>query len=153
MQITFTLNHKPKTVIVSSDESLLETLRNHHIVSVKQGCNDSSCGVCTVLVDGNPVLSCSVYTARLEGKAIVTVEGMQDEVRHFYSFYGDEGADQCGFCNPGVALTAIAFKKQYPNPTDEMIRDYFVGNLCRCSGYQSQFKAIKRYVGDTNANH
>ncbi|MFW5842254.1 MAG: (2Fe-2S)-binding protein [Bacillota bacterium] len=152
MEISFTLNHKPKTVIVSSNESLLETLRKHHILSVKQGCNDSSCGVCTVLVNGNPVLSCSVLTARLEGKDIITVEGMQEEVRYFYSFYGDEGADQCGFCNPGVALTAIAFKQRHHNPSDDEIRDYFVGNLCRCSGYQSQFKAIKRYVGDTDAN-
>jgi carbon-monoxide dehydrogenase small subunit len=153
MQVTFTLNHKPKTVTVSNNESLLETLRANHIMSVKQGCNDSSCGVCTVLVDGNPILSCSVLTSRLEGKDIITVEGVQEEVRHFYSFYGDEGADQCGFCNPGVALTAIAFKKLHPNPTDAIIRDYFVGNLCRCSGYQSQFKAIKRYVGDINGNH
>lgn len=146
MKIKINLNGRDREFEVSPNEYLLETLRNNHITSVKNGCNDSSCGVCTVLMDGKPVLSCSVLSIRADGHIITTVEGLQKEVEEISVLFGDEGADQCGFCNTGMALTVYALKNELKNPTDDEIKDYMVGNLCRCTGYQAQFKAIKSYL-------
>ena len=148
MQVKLILNNKAKTFDVSPDEYLLDTLRNHHLTSVKKGCNQSTCGVCTVLLDGKPILSCSILTVLLSGRHITTVEGIQKEVDRISNYFGEEGADQCGFCNSGLALTIYAMKKELKNPTDEEIKKYVVGNLCRCSGYQAQFLAIKKYLED-----
>lgn len=149
MKVEFFLNGRKRQFDVSPEEYLLETLRKNHITSVKNGCNESTCGVCSVLLDGKPVLSCTVLTIRIEDQHVTTVEGLQDEVSHISDYFGDEGADQCGFCNSGLALTIIALKKEYKNPTDDDIKNYIVGNLCRCSGYQAQLKAIKRYLEDS----
>ncbi|MDO9628268.1 MAG: 2Fe-2S iron-sulfur cluster-binding protein [Acholeplasmataceae bacterium] len=149
MKVKLFLNNKAKTFEVAPDEYLLDTLRNHHITSVKKGCNQSTCGVCTVLLDGKPILSCSILTVLLAERHITTVEGIQKEVDMISTYFGDEGADQCGFCNTGLALTIYAMKKELKNPSDEEIKKYVVGNLCRCSGYQAQFLAIKKYLGDT----
>lgn len=146
MKIKINLNGRDREFEVSPNEYLLETLRNNHITSVKNGCNDSSCGICTVLMDGKPVLSCSVLSLRADGHIITTVEGLQKEVEEISVLFGDEGADQCGFCNTGMALTVYALKNELKNPTDDEIKDYMVGNLCRCTGYQAQFKAIKSYL-------
>lgn len=146
MQVKFLLNGKPFIAEVAPDEFLLATLRAHHVTSVKNGCNESSCGACTVLLDGKPVLSCSLLTVRVEGHAVTTVEGIPEEVSKLSDLFSDEGADQCGFCNTGLALAVYALKHELKNPSDEEIKRYLVGNLCRCSGYQSQFKAIRRYV-------
>ena len=146
MKVKFNLNNRIREFEVSPHEYLLETLRKNHITSVKNGCNESTCGVCTVLLDGKPVLSCTVLSARADGQDITTVDGLQKEVEHISEFFGHEGADQCGFCNTGMALTIYALKKEIKNPTDDQIKDYIVGNLCRCSGYQAQFKAIKSYL-------
>jgi len=148
MTVNFTLNGRVVSVSTAPGEFLLDTLRNHHVTSVKKGCDESSCGVCTVLLDGKPVLSCSLLTARVAGHHITTVEGVQKEVDAISNYFGDEGADQCGFCNTGLALTIHALKHEIPNPSDEDIKHYIVGNLCRCSGYQAQFLAIKRYLED-----
>jgi len=146
MKVKFNLNGRDREFEVSPNEYLLETLRNNHITSVKNGCNESTCGVCTVLLDGKPVLSCSVLSLKADGHQITTVDGLQKEVEHISEFFGEEGADQCGFCNTGLALTIYALKKEIKNPTDDQIKDYIVGNLCRCSGYHAQFKAIKSYL-------
>lgn len=146
MKIKINLNGRDREFEVSPNEYLLETLRNNHSTSVKNGCNDSSCGICTVLMDGKPVLSCSVLSLRADGHIITTVEGLQKEVEEISVLFGDEGADQCGFCNTGMALTVYALKNELKNPTDDEIKDYMVGNLCRCTGYQAQFKAIKTYL-------
>ncbi|MBU1141978.1 MAG: 2Fe-2S iron-sulfur cluster binding domain-containing protein [Firmicutes bacterium] len=148
MKVQFTLNGRNRIFEVSPDEYLLETLRNNHITSVRNGCDESTCGVCTVLFDSKPVLSCTMLTARVDGHHITTVEGVQNEVEHISHYFGDEGADQCGFCNVGLALTLHALKSEIKDPTDEEIKTYIVGNLCRCSGYQAQFRAIKRFLGD-----
>ncbi len=148
MKVNINLNGNNKTFHISPDEYLLETLRNNHITSVKNGCNGSTCGVCTVLLDDKPVLSCSVLTARLEGRSVTTVDGLAFEIEKISDEFGQEGADQCGFCNPGLALTIYALKKELKNPSDQEIKEYVVGNLCRCTGYQAQFKAIKRYLGE-----
>jgi len=148
MKVNLILNGLQKAFEVQPSEFLLETLRNNHVTSVKNGCNASTCGSCTVLLDGKPILSCSLLTARAEGREVTTVEGLTEEIGFIADSFGAECADQCGFCNTGLALTVYALKKELKNPTDEEIKQYVVGNLCRCSGYQSQFKAIKRYLGE-----
>jgi aerobic carbon-monoxide dehydrogenase small subunit len=147
-RITMNLNGHEVSFTVKPSEYLLDTLRNHGIVSVKKGCDTSSCGVCTILVDDKPTLSCSYLSIRADQKNVKTVEGIISEVEKISALFGDEGADQCGFCNPGMAIMAYALKKNFKNPTDDDIKHYLVGNLCRCSGYQAQFLAIKKYLGD-----
>ncbi len=148
MVVNFILNGKQVAWDVSNGEFLLDTLRKHHISSVKKGCDESTCGVCTVLLDGHPILSCSMLTMRVAGHQVLTVEGIQNEVDQISDYFGHEGADQCGFCNTGLALTIYALRHEYNHPTDEEIKHYILGNLCRCSGYQAQFLAIKKYLED-----
>nr|MDA3846421.1 2Fe-2S iron-sulfur cluster-binding protein [Vallitaleaceae bacterium] len=109
-------------------------------------CDSSSCGVCTVLLDGKPIASCSYLTVKADGHSVTTVEGIAEEASLLADYFGHEGADQCGFCNPGLALTVYAMKNELVNPTDDDIRDYMVGNLCRCTGYIAQHEAIKKYM-------
>ena len=146
MLVTFYLNEVQVTYDVKPGEYLAYTLRQHGVKSVKVGCNESSCGSCTLLVEGKPMMSCSLRTASIEGKHITTVEGIQEEAAKISKCFSNEGADQCGFCNVGLALTIYALKREYKNPTDEEINNYIVGNLCRCTGLQSQLKAIKAYL-------
>ncbi|MBE0701218.1 MAG: 2Fe-2S iron-sulfur cluster binding domain-containing protein [Acholeplasmataceae bacterium] len=146
MKVSFVLNQRNIVYDVSPDEYLLDSLRRNHILSVKKGCGESTCGVCTVLLNGKPILSCTVLTASISGKNVTTVDGLQDEIEEISNHYGHEGADQCGFCNAGLALTIYAMKKELKNPTDDEIRHYTVGNLCRCSGYDAQLRAIKSYL-------
>ena len=146
MLVNFYLNDTLVSYDVRPDEYLAETLRSHGVKSVKVGCNESSCGSCTLLIEGKPVMSCSVLTASIEGKHVTTVEGIQEEAAKIAHYFAEEGADQCGFCNAGYALVIYALKRDIKNPTEEQIMDYIVGNLCRCSGLHSQVKAIKAYL-------
>lgn len=146
MLVKFYLNDTLVSYDVRPDEYLSETLRSHGIKSVKVGCNESTCGSCTLLIEGKPVMSCSVLTASIENKHVTTVEGIQEEAAKIAHHFAEEGADQCGFCNVGYALVVYSLKKTIKNPTDEQILDYIVGNLCRCSGLQSQLNAIKAYL-------
>jgi len=148
LKVHLIVNQEPKTFEVELGEYLLETLRKANYLSVRRGCDTTSCGVCTILVDGKPVPSCSYLSVRAEGKAITTVEGIQIEADKISDYFGDEGADQCGYCNPSMALTLYALKKELIHPTDEAIKAYLVGNVCRCTGYISQHEAIKKYLGD-----
>jgi carbon-monoxide dehydrogenase small subunit len=147
MIITLNINALPFEVKIRPDEYLLETLRQLRFLSVKKGCDTTSCGVCTVLVDGKPVASCSYLSARAEGHKITTVEGIQEEAGHLADFLGREGSDQCAYCNPGFTLTVYSMKQHLNNPTTEEIKNYLVGNLCRCSGYLGQEIAIRNYLG------
>ena len=146
MLVTFYLNDVRVSYDVNPNEYLAQTLRKHGVKSVRVGCNESTCGSCTLLVDEKPVMSCSVLTASVEGKHITTVEGIQEEAAKISSYFSKEGADQCGFCNTGLALVIYSLKREYKNPTDEEIKNYIVGNLCRCSGLQSQLNAIKAFL-------
>lgn len=146
MLVKFYLNDTLVSYDVRPDEYLSETLRSHGIKSVKVGCNESTCGSCTLLLEGKPVMSCSVLTASIENKHVTTVEGIQEEAAKIAYHFAEEGADQCGFCNVGYALVVYSLKRTIKNPTDEQILDYIVGNLCRCSGLQSQLNAIKAYL-------
>ena len=146
MLVKFYLNNVEVSYDVRPDEYLAETLRRNGLKSIKVGCNETSCGSCTLLIENKPVMSCSILTASIEGKHVTTVEGIQEEAKKIAHYFAEEGADQCGFCNVGYALVIYALKREIKNPTDDEIKDYIVGNLCRCSGLYSQLKAIKAYL-------
>ena len=146
MNINFWLNGVNRHAEISPDTLLIDFLRKQGCFSVKRGCETANCGLCTVLMDGRPVLSCSTLAARIEGKKIVTLEGMQREAQEFGSFLANEGAEQCGFCNPGFIMNVLAMEKELKNPDEEDIKEYLSGNLCRCSGYMSQLRAVKKYL-------
>ena len=146
MEIKLTLNKKTVTGHIEADTLLLDFLRDHGCHSVKRGCETGNCGLCTVLMDGKPVLSCSTLAARAAGHSITTLEGLQEEASEFVGFIADQGADQCGFCNPGLVMNTIALLRENPNPTDDEIKQYLAGNLCRCSGYDGQLRGIRSYL-------
>jgi carbon-monoxide dehydrogenase small subunit len=144
--ITLTVNGFPRTLLVDPHEMLLQTLRERlQLTGTKRGCDHATCGSCTVLMDGMPVLSCITPVMRCEGKSILTVEGVaqygklhpvqEQLVRH--------GAIQCGFCTPGIVMTAIAFLEENPDPSEEKIRKALSGNLCRCTGYSKIVEAVQ----------
>lgn len=146
MEIKLTLNGRLITDSVEPDTLLLDFVRAHGCYSVKRGCETANCGLCTVLMDGKPVLSCSILAARAAGHTIQTLEGLQDEAREFVEFIADQGADQCGFCNPGFVMNTIALLRENPDPTDDEIRAFLCGNLCRCSGYDGQLRGIRNFL-------
>ena len=148
MKLKFYLNDTEVVWDVEPDEYLANALRRNGVLSIRIGCDETVCGSCTVLIDDKPFLSCGVLAMKVEGKHVTTVEGIQEEANRLADFFGDEGADQCSFCGVGFALIVHALRKEYKNPTDEQIKDYIVGNLCRCTGYQSQLKAIKAYLAE-----
>ena len=146
MEIKLKLNGKAITASVDADTVLLDFLRDHGCLSVKRGCDTSNCGLCTVLMDGKPILSCSTLAVRADGHEIHTLEGLQAEASDFVGFIADQGADQCGFCNPGMVMNTIALLRENPDPSDDEIRSYLAGNLCRCSGYEGQLRGIRNYL-------
>ena len=146
MEIKLTLNGKPVCDHIDADDLLIDFLRDHGCLSVKRGCDTSNCGLCTVLMDGKPILSCSMLTARAAGHSITTLEGLQEEASEFVGFIADQGADQCGFCNPGFVMNTIALLRENPDPTDDDIRAFLAGNLCRCSGYEGQLRGIRAFL-------
>ena len=146
MEIKLNLNDRILSAVVQPDTLLIDFLRQQGCVSVKRGCETANCGLCTVLMDGKPVLSCSMLAARAHGHEIHTLEGLQEEASGFVRFIAEQGADQCGFCNPGFVMNTIALLRENPDPTDDEIRAYLAGNLCRCSGYDGQLRGIRRYL-------
>ena len=133
-----TVNHKPVAVETYPNQRLLDMLRNNlGLTSVKEGCSEGECGACTVIYNGEPVTSCCVLAGQAEGADIVTLEGVSidgkpDVVQQAFI---DAGAIQCGFCIPGMILTAEALLKQNQNPTMDEVKLAMSGNLCRCTGY------------------
>lgn len=146
MELKFTLNGKKVSTIIEPDALLIDVVRSLGCYSVKRGCETSNCGLCTVFMNDKPVLSCSVLAARAEGQVVTTLEGLQEEAEEFGLFIADQGAEQCGFCNPGFIMNAIAMFRVNENPTDEEILAYLTGNLCRCSGYEGQLRGIKNFI-------
>ena len=146
MNINFWLNGVNRHAEIYPDTLLIDFLREQGCYSVKRGCETANCGLCTVLVNGRPVLSCSTLAARVEGKKIVTLEGMQREAKEFGSFLANEGAEQCGFCNRGFIMNVFAMLNEIKEPTEEQIKEYLAGNLCRCSGFVSQTKSILKFL-------
>lgn len=116
MQITLTLNGIRVSEEIAPDMLLIDFVRAHGCKSVKRGCETSNCGLCTVFMDDKPVLSCSVLAARADGHKITTLEGLQEEAAEFGAFIADQGAEQCGFCNPGFIMNALALFREQPYP-------------------------------------
>ena len=151
MEIRLKLNGRNIVASVEADTVLLDFLREKGCLSVKRGCDTSNCGLCTVLMDGKPILSCSTLAVRADGHEIFTLEGLQAEASDFVGFIADQGADQCGFCNPGFVMNTIALLRENPDPTDDEIRSFMAGNLCRCSGYDGQLRGIRAYLNSRKA--
>ena len=146
MKVKILLNGTMRETEISSDQLLIDFVRDHGCYSVKRGCETSNCGLCTVFVDDKPVLSCSMLTARVDGCKVDTLEGLQEEAKELGAFVADQGAEQCGFCNPGFIMNVFAMLNEIKDPTEEQIKEYLAGNLCRCSGFVSQTTSILKFL-------
>lgn len=146
MQVNLILNGEKIQDEISAEETLYQFVRNHGCLSVKCGCETTNCGLCTVFVEEEPVLSCAYPAARADGKKVTTLEGLQEEAAEFGAFIADQGAEQCGFCNPGFIMNALALFREIPDPDEEEIKEYLAGNLCRCSGYEGQLRGIQEFL-------
>jgi len=146
IHVTATINGEQTEFLVEPRQSLLETLRDVlNLTGAKEGCNDGNCGACTVLMDGRPVKSCTVFAVQANGKQLMTVEGLeQDGKLHPLqaSFMSEHGL-QCGYCTPGMLMTSYAFLQKHPKPSEDDIRMAISGNLCRCTGYVNIVKAVQ----------
>lgn len=146
MNLTCRVNNKTVSADIAPDMMLLEFLRSQGCYSVKCGCETTNCGLCTVWLDGKPVLSCAVPALRAEGADVTTLEGVKEEAEEFGRFLAGEGAEQCGFCSPGFIMNVLAMKRELTEPDDREIREFLAGNLCRCTGYSGQMRAIRKYL-------
>lgn len=146
MLVDIKLNGKSVKADITADMTLYEFVREHGCYSVKCGCETSNCGLCTVFLNDKPVLSCSVLAARADKCSVTTLEGLQEEASEFVTFIADQGAEQCGFCNPGFIMNVLAMTKELEAPTEEEIKEYLAGNLCRCSGFVGQTRSILKYL-------
>jgi len=145
MEVTFKLNGRPVKVDVEPNEVLLDTLRlKLGIRSVKRGCERAECGACTILLNGDPVYSCTILTVQVDGMEVTTLEGIEEEpeTKALISKFVENGAIQCGFCTPGFIITAYAMMKKGVEPTPENVRKFIEGNICRCTGYKKIIEAI-----------
>ena len=140
----FVVNGTPVTV--EKNQKLIRYLRDElHLTSVKDGCSEGACGTCHVLIDGKPTKACIPQTDKLEGKHIVTVEGLSAFEKEAFTYaFGEAGAVQCGFCIPGFILTATEIVNSGKEYTDDELRKLLSGHLCRCTGYQNIFRAVKK---------
>jgi carbon-monoxide dehydrogenase small subunit len=144
--LSFVLNGSPVDVIASPTETLLDVLREKlGVMGPKRGCDDGDCGTCTVLIDGEPVRSCLTVALTVEGKQVLTVEGLSldGKLHPLQQAFHEHGAFQCGFCTPGMLMTAKALLDKNPNPSRDEIRYYMSGNLCRCGSYEEVIEAIQ----------
>lgn len=149
--ISMEVNGKAYSIEVDIRESLLEVLRNRlQFTGVKQGCSVGECGACTVLIDGLPVDSCIYLAVWADGKKITTIEGVSKdgELSKVQQAFVDEGAVQCGFCTPGLVLTATSLTDSGREYSDEEIKREISGHLCRCTGYNKIFNAVKKVLED-----
>ncbi|MFP3130659.1 MAG: (2Fe-2S)-binding protein [Nitrososphaeria archaeon] len=149
INVSFNLNGKKVSVTAPPAKSLLRVLREDlGITSVKPGCEAGECGACSVILDGQVVTSCLVMISQVDGKNVVTVEGLQKdgELDPLQKSFIDEGATQCGYCTPGFIIAAKGLLNENPNPTDEEILEGVSGNICRCGAYPRIFNAIKKVV-------
>jgi len=144
--IELTVNGRRRSAWVRPSTLLLEFLREHlGLTGAKYGCGTGECGACTVLVDGEPVLSCLTLAVDVAGRSVMTVEGLADgELSVLQRAFLEEGAIQCGFCIPGIVIVAKHLLSENPSPSEAEIREHLKGNLCRCTGYVNVVKAIVR---------
>jgi carbon-monoxide dehydrogenase small subunit len=152
---TLTVNGIPYPVEVDAGASLLNAVRDViGLTGSKEGCDDSECGACMMLLDGKPVNSCSYLALQADGREITTVEGLADvdELSPLQRAILEEGGVQCGFCTPGMLISATALLATNPNPSEEEIRIALGGNLCRCTGYAGILQAVRRAAEETAAH-
>ena len=145
-QISINVNDLPYEISVRPEETLREVLHDRlDLTSVKSGCDSGVCGACTVILDGKAVKSCMLLAVEVNGKSVLTLEGLSsgDQLHPLQQAFLENGAVQCGFCTPGMILTAKALLDENPNPTVEEIKEAMQGNLCRCTGYVKIIEAIK----------
>lgn len=143
------VNGRTHEVAVEPNKLLLDTLRQDlGLTGSKRGCDDSSCGACTVQIDGTPMLACTMLAASCEGREITTVEGIAEHgaLAAIQKAYGDWGGAQCGYCTPGFMMTVDHLLAENPDPTEGEIREALSSNLCRCTGYMQMFQAIKSAI-------
>ena len=144
--LSMIVNHRLVTVEVQADELLVDVLRDRlGLTGTKIGCNEGECGACTVIMDGQAVLSCLLPALRAQGREIVTVEGLSDggALHPLQQAFVNHGAVQCGYCTPGFLLSAKALLDVHPHPTRDEIKQAIAGNLCRCTGYVKIVEAIE----------
>lgn len=144
--VTCTINGKEEAFLCQPRQTLLEVLRDVlNLTGTKEGCSNGNCGACTVLLDGQPVVSCLVLAVECEGRDLETIEGMADHGRlaPLQEAFLEGAALQCGICTPGFLMSARALLRENPQPTEEQIRFYLAGNLCRCTGYDKIVRAVQ----------
>lgn len=147
LEISFELNGKKERVKTSPNRRLLDLLReDYKLTGVKEGCGEGECGACTIILDGEAVNSCLVLVPQVDGSSIFTIEGLSDGYRlhPIQEAFINCGAVQCGFCIPGMILSAKVLIDKHPNPTEEEIKTSLSGNLCRCTGYQKIIEAVRQ---------
>ena len=150
--VTFNVNGVQRSAAVPPETTLLRMLRDElQLTGAKLGCDVGDCGACTVIVDGVSVNSCLMLAVQAEGKDITTIEGLatMDRLHPIQKVFEDLGALQCGFCGPGVIMSAKALLDQNPHPSLEEIKDGLAGNLCRCTGYTKMIEAIQQAANET----
>ncbi len=152
--VSFTINGENKTFITAPDEKLLALLRREGYKGAKYGCGQGTCGACTVLMDGRAIYSCLLYAMQAEGREIRTIEsiGTHDQPSEFQQELIDGGAVQCGYCIPGMIMSATALMETETTFDDEIVREYMDGNLCRCTGYEKIWSALRRVLDREEGN-
>jgi carbon-monoxide dehydrogenase small subunit len=167
IEITLTVNGKERTLAVSPNDTLLEVVRDHlELTGSKEGCGEGVCGSCTLLLEGHPVRACLTLALEADGCRVTTVEGLADgdNLSPLQQSFIDHGAVQCGFCTPGMLMSATALLTENPSPDRESVRNALSGNICRCTGYAKIVDAVEHAVrpapgcpdcaaGDTGGNH
>ena len=149
-QISFTVNGEPYELMIDSRRTLLEVLRESlGLTGTKHGCDTGECGACTVIVDGMAILSCVTMAVTCQGKNIITIEGLSKggQLHPLQTAFMEKGAVQCGFCTPGVILSAKALLDVNPRPSEKEIKEAIAGNLCRCTGYVKILEAVRSVAG------
>jgi aerobic-type carbon monoxide dehydrogenase small subunit (CoxS/CutS family) len=149
--LQLTVDGLPLSAVVEPGRTLLRVLRDDlGRTGTKEGCDDSECGACMVLIDGRPVNSCSYLALQAAGREVTTVEGLagEDALHPLQRAFLEGGGIQCGFCTPGMLISAVALLSEDPDPSEDAIRDALAGNLCRCTGYQPIIRAVQRAASE-----
>ena len=152
MEITLMINEHEQRFTIQPGETLLSLLRHQGYVGVKHGCEDGSCGVCTVLLDGQAVHACVLLAAQVDSRSLTTIEGIgrRDALHPLQAAFVEHGAVQCGYCTPAMILAALALLRDNPHPTEADVREALSGVLCRCTGYLKPVEAVLQAAGILN---